>query len=610
MVCMPFSAADRPSIQVGLLTAIARKAGFPTDPHHLNLELAARIPDAYEGLCSHRGRMTGEWLFSVAAFGSAAPYDDHAYFDKFPDEVGWAMKGGKDADYLSWLRHIALPKFVDDCMTMVDWGSYDVIGFTSTFQQNAASLALARRIKDRHGGAKIVFGGANLEDQMGLEVARAFPFVDFVVLGEGDRTFPELLARLNAGETTPILPGVIANTAGGLVNGGRGELFQCMDELPVPEYSEYFQRLAGVNLAHRKQWIFAIPFESSRGCWWGQKHHCTFCGLNGNGMRFRSKSPERVLAELSTLVDRHHVSMFQATDNILDMSYVNKFFSLIERTRTDYQFFYEVKSNLTREQVRMLRRGGVRWLQPGIESFSTRVLQLMKKGCTMLQNVRLLKWASYYRIRVGWNLLWGFPGERVEDYEEERRVLRLLSFLEPPNACSRIWIERFSPVHFDRARFPARSVRPEPSYSHVYPSHVDTSKIAYFFEGQLDDTVPDEVHDETVSLVREWKEIWNSPEPHTLSYRRTLDALLIDDCRGASFCGSHTFYGPAALAYEHCGETMHTALEVSSHLEDRCGARYGVEEVQAVLDEFCRRGLMISENGRYLALALPSNPNW
>ena len=50
LVCMPFSAADRPSIQIGLLAAIARQAGFEADTCHLNLELAARIPDAYEGL--------------------------------------------------------------------------------------------------------------------------------------------------------------------------------------------------------------------------------------------------------------------------------------------------------------------------------------------------------------------------------------------------------------------------------------------------------------------------------------------------------------------------------------------------------------------------------
>jgi ribosomal peptide maturation radical SAM protein 1 len=611
LVCMPFSMADRPSIQVGLLTAIARQAGFQAESHHLNLDLAAQIPDAYEGLCSHRGRLTGEWLFSIAAFGADAQENDQAYFDAFPEEVRWAEKGNKNAQYLSWLRHTRLPKFIDDCLVNVDWGKYDVIGFTSTFQQNAASIALSRRIKSRFPDVKIVFGGANMEDEMGLEYARAFPFIDFVVIGEGDDTFPALLRQLARGEPINGLPGLGINSPEGFRFSGQPSPVLDLDRLPIPDYTEYFERLGSLKLKHRDQWIFAVPFESSRGCWWGQKHHCTFCGLNGSTMRFRAKSPRRVLSELTTLMDRHQVSMFQATDNIMDMDYVKEVFSLIEKTRTDYQFFYEIKSNLTREQIRVLRYGGVRWLQPGIESLSTRVLKLMRKGCSMLQNVRLLKWANYYRIRVGWNLLWGFPGEHEEDYVGEFEVLKLLSHLEPPNSCGRIWMERFSPIYFDRQQFSASCVRPEASYAYVYPDYVDLSKVAYFFDCELDDTLSDSVHVKTQELVQQWKDVWNSSDAHTLSYRRTLDSLFIDDGRGEAFRGTHTFSGPAAAAYEYCGETMRSSSAVTSHLAvEANGHRYDREEVRSLLDEFCRRGLMVCEDDQYLALALPANPNW
>jgi len=48
------------------------------------------------------------------------------------------------------------------------------------------------------------------------------------------------------------------------------------------------------------------------------------------------------------------------------------------------QLFYEVKVNLRYDQLAMLRAGGVRAIQPGIESLSNQVLRLMKKGCTSL----------------------------------------------------------------------------------------------------------------------------------------------------------------------------------------------------------------------------------
>jgi ribosomal peptide maturation radical SAM protein 1 len=610
LVCMPFCMADRPSVQLGLLSAIAREAGFPTDTYHLNLELAALIPDAYGGLCSHRGRMTGEWLFSIAAFGDKVPPDDALYFDAFPEELGWAAKGGKDAAYLSALRHDVLPRFIDSCLESVDWGSYEVIGFTSTFQQNVASLALARRIKERHPEVSIVFGGANMEDEMGPEYARVFPFIDYIVVGEGDLVFPELLRRLARGESPAGMPGVVFRDADGIVNSGQAPPVLDLDLLPTPSYDEYFERARCLGLAQRPGAIFALPFESSRGCWWGAKHHCTFCGLNGLGMAFRAKSPTRVLAELGELMERYRSNMFQATDNIMDMKYVTQLFTRIADARSDYQFFYEVKANLTREQLRLLRSGGMRWIQPGIASLSTHVLQLMRKGCTMLQNVRLLKWALYYRLRVGWNLIWGFPGETAEDYRRELQVIKLLSHLEPPNACGRIWMERFSPVFTDRASFPGRLLSPEPSYAAAYPQEIALDKIAYFFEYELQDTSEPEVHRPTNEWVDRWKAEWHSEGAASLFSRRSSDMLFIDEARIGHERGTYSFAGPMASAYEFCGDTMHTAEQVAEHLCASAGGRYGDAEIEAALDEFCQRGLMLEEDGKYLSLAIPVNPNW
>ena len=609
MVCMPFCMAERPSIQVGLLTALARRAGFETDPIHLNLELAARIPLDYEGLCTHRGHMTGEWLFSIAAFGEEVEGDDDPYYRAFPEELAWAAQGERDAKFLSHLRHGVLPQFIEDCVHLVEWRKYDVVGFTSTFQQNVACIALAMRLKKLFPSLCIVVGGANMEGDMGLEYARAFPCIDHVVLGEGDVTFPELLRRIASQSPIKGLRGVTCRNGSGVHFDGQSPPLRDMDSLPVPVYDEYFDRRRRLGLEHRKDRVFAIPFESSRGCWWGEKHHCTFCGLNGENMMFRVKRPKQVLSELSELANRHRVTMFQATDNIVDMKYIANFFSQIEETKTDFEFFYETKANLTQDQIRALRRGGVRWLQPGIESFSTHVLQLMRKGCTMLQNVRTLKWCRYYRIRVGWNLLWGFPEEREEDYQQEYKLLKVIGHLEPPVACDRIWMERFSPVFFDHDTFTVQQRQPETSYRFAYPHYVDLEKAAYFFDYKLANTLPDEVHRPTKELVKLWTAAWNSDQVPTLVYRRTLDAVIVDDHRPSGQQGSHMYSGPMAAIYEFCSPTMHTATQVASHLEESDSQRHSEEEIRWALDEFCRRDLMIVEDGKYLSLAIPANPN-
>ena len=73
--------------------------------------------------------------------------------------------------------------------------SSDVIGFTSTFQQNTAALAAAREVKRLSPHVVTVFGGANCDGEQGLALHRNFPFVDFVVRGEGDVAFPAFLKR-------------------------------------------------------------------------------------------------------------------------------------------------------------------------------------------------------------------------------------------------------------------------------------------------------------------------------------------------------------------------------------------------------------------------------
>lgn len=607
LVFMPFAIPERPSIQLGLLSEIARREGHRVTCHHLNLELAARYPDTYGGMCTFRGHMTGEWLFSYAAFGDAAHQGDAEYLDTFPSEVAQAARGGIDREALIALRREALPAFIDAQVEAEDWGAYDVVGFSSTFQQHCASLALAQRLKARWPHLQIVFGGANVEGEMGRETARAFPYVDHVAVGEGDLSFPALLRAIADGEPGRKIAGI--QRAGDV--GQAAAPFDDLDGSPIPNYDEYFARTEKLGLAEHRNYLPALPLETARGCWWGRKHHCTFCGLNGDGMEFRRKSGARALDEMRALSDRYGLMMFQSTDNILDMKYLDDVFPRIEAEQNDYTFFFEVKSNVTRAQIAQMRRGGVMWIQPGIESMSTEVLALMEKGCTMLHNVRLLKWALYYKMRVGWNLLWGFPGETEAHYAAEYEVLTKIPHLEPPNAVTRLWLERFSPMYFDRERFPARFLTPEKSYGYVYPPDVDLEKLAYFFDYALEDTTAPEIHDRTVSLVEAWTQKWHSDRRPGLWFRHAGDAVWIVDQRDPANTTTRRFNGPLGHAYVACTETMQSPGNVAAYVNRKMGeGTISASDAEAILEMYCEAALMIGENGLYLGLALPSNPNW
>src|SRR5262249_24504287 len=153
-----------------------------------------------------------------------------------------------------------------------------IVGFTTTFHQTCACLAVAQRLKQAANPPIVIFGGANCEGAMGRELIGAFPFIDYVCTGEGDEVVPPFVEELLRGASSPSIPGI-------LKQGDSAELttpspVHHMDALPAPNYEAYFETFAASPL--RREIQPRLLIETARGCWWGAKQHCTFCGLNGH----------------------------------------------------------------------------------------------------------------------------------------------------------------------------------------------------------------------------------------------------------------------------------------------------------------------------------------
>ena len=320
LVTMPYASPTRPSMALGLLKAILAEGGINASVTYANLWFAESVGLRRYSLCASNMPivfLAGEWTFAGAAF----PDDprraerDAEYLrqvrqasDGYPQVWSGARGGEFTADLLA-LR-AAATEFVDEAARRVLATGARVIGCTSTFEQHVASLALLRRVRELDPGVITMLGGANCETVMGEATHRCFPWVDYVVSGEADGLVTELcrlaLTRGRDVAATELPRGVLGPAHRQTRQGGAGArpagrrklpraLFQDLDSLPTPRYDEYFGTLAASPLgAHVRP---GLPLESSRGCWWGAAHQCTFCGLNGTSLGYRSKSPERVLAE-------------------------------------------------------------------------------------------------------------------------------------------------------------------------------------------------------------------------------------------------------------------------------------------------------------------------
>ena len=421
-------------------------------------------------------------MFAVDLFGPAALGSD-AYLSTFGSTL-------QPDDALISLRDRAVPAFLDAAEQHVLSLRPTVVGFSCTFNQVLASLALARRLKTADPSLTVLFGGACVHGEMGAGYRDAFPdIIDHVFTGEADDSFPDWLAAYEAGEPDAPIPGVL-----GRRSRIPPRLTFDLDRLPVPDYTDFYRqhRLAWENDAEASPIVRHLPYESSRGCWWGEKSHCTFCGLNNEGLAFRRKTPERTVAELDSLAAAYGTTSFMASDNILDFRAYKDLLLRLAASPNDFDLFYEIKANVRRDDIAALRGAGVWRVQPGVESFSDHVLRLMRKGVTGLRNVQLLKWLQEYGIRVDYNILVGFPGETVEDYELQLRIIDAIGHLSPPNGkTTLVRVDRFSPFFDDAEELGIQGVRAAAYYRHLIPpDQARAESYAYFFDHDLEYMAP------------------------------------------------------------------------------------------------------------------------
>ncbi len=605
LVNMPFSYSKYPSIQLGTLSALLKSQGIPVDCHHLNVRFAHKIGvPLYEMICEKRA-LFGEWLFSYLLFRDNPKRAEYPRVFK-PVFEQIARQSGRPVGFFEEMATRIAPQFLTQMLTAVDWGQYRIVGFTSTFDQNVASLTMAKLIKDLYPKVTIVFGGANYDGEMGLEYFRAFPFIDHVVVGEGEEALPNLVRYVIGGRSGPVPDGVAARRGDQIAFAPNRGLFTDFAKTGPPDYDDYYHLLA--ELGEAAQGLDRILlYEGSRGCWWGEKHHCTFCGLNASSMKFRSKTPEQVAKEMSYLSHRYDTARFRLVDNIIEMKYIDELFGKFADAHCDLDVFIETKSNLQKSQIRTLAVGGVKCMQPGLESLSPTQLKAMDKGVTPMQNIVCLKWSFYYRVAVSWNILLGFPGETNEDYLRQISLIPSLVHLQPPEAIGKFWLERFSPYFTKPHEYGLRITGPGMAYEYVYDGrHVDLKKVAYDFEYEIDHwPIDPHVYQELVSAVEGWQRAHQSSDRPFLYFSKALNYVTVYDGRIPTAPVRRRYEGLAALVIEICNEAAKSVEQIRAMAEGRADA--GETALRNVLDELTSRRVLYEERGKYFTLAIPEN---
>jgi ribosomal peptide maturation radical SAM protein 1 len=650
---MPLGVIQLPSLGLSLLKGGLERRGVRCDVRYFNLELLGRF---FPGGGRERGRtyvsvieryqlaFAGEALFAERRFGTDPARRE--YIDTVTSAASAAERG--------WIEHLdsVLDGFLDYCLASVDWNRYRVVGFSSVFLgMTVPSALLAKRLKERYPHVRTVLGGPNTEGDMGVALAEHFPEFDYILRGEADETFPTLVDCLLADKPIGSIPGLVhRDAATNRIVAHDAQRVANLDALAYPMFDEFLAAVASTPMAARYADYLELPFESSRGCWWGEASHCKFCGINALGMNFRAKSADRLCAELDHLVQRYQPALLAASDAILDREYFKTVLPAIAGRGYGARISYEIKANIKRPEMATLAAAGVSEILPGIETFSTRILKLVGKGATIFDNILCLRLAEEYGLKVRWYHMCGLPGEQLDDYVADVATIDRIAHLQPPREIARFTLQRFTPYFNNAAGNGIDGVRALAEYRAVFPFEQDTlNRLAYHFEFAFADGRDEEltasVEELLQSAVARWQDRYgcarldlvdhaggvmivdarsDRPVVFVLDHYASIIYRLLDRpftaallARSPELDGSECQVDPLAALLGRSTidpSVMEAARQEAAALGGDVVTLdiplLGItmdktREIAMLLARLDRAGLVIAENDRFLALAVP-----
>lgn len=603
LVAMPFQNIENPVLSLSLLKGCLTEKNISSSVVYCNMDFARMIGmKAYYTIArggSCREALLGEAAFAQSAFGEM-PKGYESYLEKeLTPHIGQdsvrkilacLYKARQEAD--AFLRQAAEKILAHNPC---------IVACASTTQQNCACFAFFRVLKKMRPDIITVLGGPNCERVMGKVIAEKFPWADYVISGEADSFWGDFCCKLLKGQRKFPEYSCVFSVKGNN-NPLAGGFTEELDSIPYPDFTDYFNALE--KFAYKKYVKPGLLIETSRGCWWGEKNPCTFCGMNGASRKYRKKSAARVVEEFRYLKEKYRINNFFAVDCILAQDFWLTV--LPELEKLNLHIMYEIKTNIGRSHIRQLKKSGIFWVQPGIESLQDDLLRLMNKGNRAIKHIELLKRMSEFGIRCCWLLLCGFPGEQEEWYEKQIGVMRLLTHLQPPDAVFRLRYDRFSIYEQFAGDFGIK-LDAAKSYYYIYPAsyHAVLKDLAYFLTNEkkpqplYGQGFTKKVHCQMLKVADKWRSGFYSPLRDRLTAKVSDGVVEVLDLRS---CAKKSFYRLTGCQAELVLAADEAVL--LKKVADKLTWRYSGQEINEAVEFLKQAGLLLQIDDEILFLAL------
>ncbi len=287
-----------------------------------------------------------------------------------------------------------------------------------------AAYAMIAQAKRRN--IKVIVAGADATDNPLSYLQHG---ADFVILGEGEEPLLRLAQHIT-GHSAQALEDILGlaymedvDRQTVMRQTRRKPPISDLDALPLPAW-DLIDIECYRSIWHKNHGYFALNMVTTRGC----PYHCNWCAKPIWGQRYNTRSPEHVVLELKTLIDRFSPDYFCFVDDIFGLKpgWIKDFSACLKEHHVHIAFKCLSRADLLLRpgEIEALKEAGADFVWIGAESGSQKVLDAMDKGIRIEQIEAATKALQAHGIHVGFFLQFGYPGETFEDIESTFRMVR------------------------------------------------------------------------------------------------------------------------------------------------------------------------------------------
>ncbi len=296
----------------------------------------------------------------------------------------------------------------------------DIVGITAMTFTLIDVLKTAKMVKNISNDIKVILGGPHVYIYPTETISLSE--IDFLVLGEGEITFAELIDNIDDVEKLKKTPGLVFKSNGKIYNTGLRDFITNLDEIPHPArhlvpYKKYSSLIA------KRQPITTMI--TSRGC----PYNCSFCARPHLGKRFRARSAKNIIYEMQECI-KLGINEFLIYDDTfsIDRQRVLDVCDEIITKRLDIGWDIRVRvDTIDEEMLKKLKQANCERIHYGVEAGTEKILKVLRKGITLEQIKSAFNLTKKTGISTLAYFMIGSPTETKED------ILQTLKFAKKLN---------------------------------------------------------------------------------------------------------------------------------------------------------------------------------